>query len=129
VSTVRRIAELERERSQQSSALELASARIHGIDAEFEHLKAGTAVVGDLSDEVLTEAVLTVLRSSASTMSPSAIIARLEVAGRDESSTKVTATLSSLKSATESVTRAGPAGERCEPAPQQVRHRRKGTRR
>ncbi|WP_373071169.1 hypothetical protein [Gemmatimonas sp.] len=97
MSTVRRIAELERERSEQWTVLELASARIRGIDAELGHLKAGADVVGKLSDEMLTEAILTVLRSSASAMSPSAIIDRLKVGGREESATKVNATLSYLK--------------------------------
>lgn len=66
VSTARRIAELERERSEQWSALNLATARIHGIDAELSRLKAGSAAEGDLSDWSLTNAVMAVLSASAS---------------------------------------------------------------
>ena len=50
--------------------LEHASARLPGIDAELERLKAGTAVAGDLTGQMLTEAVVMVLRSSVLTMTP-----------------------------------------------------------
>lgn len=97
MSTARRIAELERERSDQWSALNLATARIHGIDAELSRLKAGSAAEGDLSDGALTEAVMAVLSASASVMTPALIIARLQERGREEPPNKVNATLSYLK--------------------------------
>ena len=97
MSTGRRIAELERERSEQWNALTLATARIHGIDAELSRLKAGSAAEGDLSDGELTEAVMAVLSASASVMTPTMIIARLGERGRDEPANKVNATLSYLK--------------------------------
>ena len=97
MSTARRIAELERERSDQWSALNLATARIHGIDAELSRLKAGSAAEGDLSDGALTEAVMAVLSASASVMTPTLIIARLRERGREEPPNKVNATLSYLK--------------------------------
>ncbi len=97
MSTARRIAELERERSGQWSALNLATARIHGIDAELSRLKAGSAAEGDLSDGALTEAVMAVLSASASVMTPTLIIARLRERGREEPPNKVNATLSYLK--------------------------------
>ena len=97
MSTARRIAELERERSDQWSALNLATARIHGIDAELSRLKAGSAAEGDLSDGSLTEAVMAVLSASASVMTPTLIIARLRERGREEPPNKVNATLSYLK--------------------------------
>jgi hypothetical protein len=97
VSTARRIAELERERAEQWSALNLATARIHGIDAELRRLKASSAADGDLADGKLTDAVMAVLSASASTMTPALIIARLKERGREESPNKVNATLSYLK--------------------------------
>lgn len=97
MSTARRIAELERERSEQWSALNLATARIRGIDAELSRLKAGTTAEGDLSDGELTEAVMAVLASSASVMTPTMIIAHLKERGREEPANKVNATLSYLK--------------------------------
>ena len=93
MSTARRIAELERERSEQWIVLEHASARLRGSDAELQRLRAGTAGAGDLTGQMLTEAVLMVLRSSVSTMTPTEVIARLDAGGRNESATKVNATL------------------------------------
>jgi hypothetical protein len=97
VGTTQRIAELERERTEQWNVLELASARIRGIDAELERLKAGVKHSEDLSESPLTEAILGVLRASASAMSPSQVIAGLADRGRDEPLRNVTATLSHLK--------------------------------
>lgn len=97
MSTAQRITQLERERSDQWSALNLAAARIHGIDAELRRLKAGSAAEGDLSDGELTEAVMTVLTASASVMTPTLIIAELKERGREEPANKVNATLSYLK--------------------------------
>lgn len=102
MNTAQRIAELERERSEQWSTLELTTARIHGIDAELARLRAGTAIAGDLTDAKLTDAKLTdaictVLQASVSAMSPTAIMARLKDGGRVETPTKVNATLAYLK--------------------------------
>ena len=97
MNTAQRIAELERERSEQWSALELTTARIHGIDAELARLRAGTAIAGDLTDAKLTDAICTVLQASVSAMSPTAITARLKDGGRVETPTKVNATLAYLK--------------------------------
>jgi hypothetical protein len=97
VAATQRIIELERERSEQWDVLELASARIRGIDAELERLKAGAKHTKDYSDTPLTEAILAVLRSSPSAMSPSQVIAGLAVGGRVEPANKVNATLSHLK--------------------------------
>lgn len=97
MSTARRIAELERERSEQWNALNLATARIHGIDAELSRLKAGAVAEGDLTDAELTEAVMAVLTTSVSVMTPTQIIARLKERGREEPPNKVNATLSYLK--------------------------------
>ena len=115
MSTARRIAELERERSEQWSALNLATARIRGIDAELSRLKAGTTAEGDLSDGELTEAVMAVLASSASVMTPTMIIAHLKERGRKNPPTRSTRPCRTSRSTTESATKAGQPGGRCEP--------------
>ncbi len=49
MSITQRVAELERERVEQWTALEKATAGIAGIDAELQRLKAGTASSGSLA--------------------------------------------------------------------------------
>jgi hypothetical protein len=97
MSITQRVAELERERDEQWTALEKATARIAGIDAELQRLKAGTASSGSLASARLTDGILVVLRTAGTTLSPTEIQHGLARAGRTEPLNKVTSTLTHLK--------------------------------
>jgi hypothetical protein len=73
MSITQRVAELERERVEQWTALEKATARIAGIDAELQRLRAGTAEAGSLASARLTDGILVLLRTAGTTLSPTEI--------------------------------------------------------
>ena len=83
MSITQRVAELVRERVEQWTALEKAT--------------AGTASSGSLASARLTDGILVVLRTAGTTLSPTEIQHGLARAGRTEPLNKVTSTLTHLK--------------------------------
>lgn len=104
MSLPERIARVEAELVGQRARVSEEVARLRGLEAELESLRAGVRGDGGLSEMPRTEAILTVLRQAAGTMSPKELLQSLESAGRTEDLRSVTATLDYLLKA-ESVQR------------------------
>ncbi len=96
VSRTRRIAELETELSKQEFEVAEAVARYRGIEAELESMRAGVALEDNLEGMARTDAILSVLHEADGSLSPSEVVRRLHVAGRNDQSRSVTATLAYL---------------------------------
>ena len=97
MSRTQRIAEVEAELAAQRAEVTEALARLRGLDAELEALRAGVVVADEPEAMPRTEAILAVLRQADGSLSPTGIVERLHAAGRDDSARAVTATLDHLR--------------------------------
>lgn len=91
-----RLAQLERDIAVQRDLVAEAVARLRGLEAERDSLRAGTRLSGRLSDLDRAAAIVAVLRDAASTLTPTEILERLRHGGRDDDMRSLTATLSYL---------------------------------
>lgn len=96
MSITARIAQLETKLAEQEQLIAQEVARFRGIEAELASLRAGLPSKGPLSEIPRTEAILSVLRASGSSLTPTEILEALERAGRTESRQLITATLDHL---------------------------------
>jgi hypothetical protein len=99
-----RIAQVEADLAAQRARVSEEVARLRGLEAELGALRAGMVGRGGLSEMARTEAILTILRQSTTTLSPTEVLQALRAAGRSEDLRSVTATLDYLLKA-ESVQR------------------------
>jgi len=98
MGTAQRVAELEHERAELRSQLDLTIARLGAVDHELKLLRQVARPGGDLAEMKLTDAIVTILRNDGGTMTPKDIQARLADGGREEPLNKITATLKYLGS-------------------------------
>lgn len=91
-----RIAQVEAELDTQRARVREEVARLRGLEAELEALRAGLGGDDGLPSMSRTEAILTVLRRASGTMSPTEVLAALHAAERDDELRSVTATLDYL---------------------------------
>lgn len=98
MSMTERIADLEREIAAQRVTVASEVARLRGLEAEIDSLRAGVIVEPVRPEMPRSDAILAALRQRQGTMSPSEIRARLHDAGRADDLRSVTATLNHLMS-------------------------------
>jgi Fe2+ or Zn2+ uptake regulation protein len=97
MKTTELITKLEAQRDVLRTSVNHMMAELRGVDAQLASLKSGIALNGDLATLPRTDAIVTVLRSAAGTLSPTEITRSLTAAGRNESLRSITATLDYLK--------------------------------
>ncbi len=90
------ISHLESLRTRKELEVAKAVAELRGIDAQLASLKSGAARRGDLATLPRTEAIVQVLHSSGTMLTPTEIVLRLNAGGRQEDRRSVTATLDYL---------------------------------
>lgn len=91
-----RIAQVEADLSAQRARVSEEVARLRGLEAELEALRAGLGADRGLPAMSRTDAILTVLRRASGTMSPTVVLMALQAVGRKEELRSVTATLDYL---------------------------------
>lgn len=91
-----RIATVEADLATQRALVNEAVARLRGLEAELDALRAGVNSEGGLEDMSRTDAILTILRGSSGTKAPKEILDALRAAGRTDELRSVTATLDHL---------------------------------
>ena len=96
MTIAKRIAELEAEQSKRRVTLARLMAEYHGAEAELDSLRVGVALTDELAALPRTEAIVNVLRSAKSPLTPTEITSRLVHAGRNDDRRSVTATLDYL---------------------------------
>jgi hypothetical protein len=96
MTIAKRIAELESVQATREVAIARAVAEFRGGEAELASLKAGVALRGELTSLARTEAILSILRTKGSPLSPTEIVSSLTAAGRTDDRRSVTATLDYL---------------------------------
>lgn len=97
MAKAKRIAELEAELNRQRERVASEVARLRGLEAELDALRAGLAGDEDLAVMERTEAVLHVLRGAKGTLRPKEVHEALQQAGRSDAYRDVTATLAYLR--------------------------------
>jgi len=96
LSITARIAQLETKLAEQEQLIAQEVATFRGIEAELASLRAGLPSKRALGDVPRTQAILSVLRTSGTSLTPTEILEALEGAGRTETRQLVTATLDHL---------------------------------
>ena len=84
MTIAKRIAELESVQATREVAIARAVAEFRGGEAELASLKAGVALRGELTSLARTEAILSILRTKGSPLSPTEIVSSLTAAGRTD---------------------------------------------